>query len=255
MGPVTIGQGGEYLNIVTLKSADAKNDEGVEDAAPWSVVAATGSVRYRHRDQSPIGWQAVLMGQTIEPYTELETGADGRLALFNGQDKMTLAPNSVVTLAPAVAGAPDIAIQQSAGQVNYEVESRRRPTSLLSRIGQLFLAKERPTGRFDVYTPRLVAAVKGTAFSVSIGEQHASVAVTEGVVSVSSTAGGNAIDVSAGKTATVASATGGLFVVATPAPERPRARFPRRPRHREPDERLPRVFASPRWRSPTPDRR
>jgi hypothetical protein len=210
--PVTIDTGSVMF---TWKSANAKNDKDVENALPWRVVAATGPVRYR--DPSPVGWQAVSVGLIFEPYTEIETGADGQLALYNGQDQMTLAPNSVVTLPPAVAGAPDIAILQSAGQVNYKVESRRRPTSLLSRIGQLFLSKERPTGRFDVYTPRLVAAVKGTAFSVSVGEQHASVAVTEGVVSVSSTAGGSAIDVSVGKTVTAASLTRGLFVVATPA--------------------------------------
>ena len=183
-----------------------------EHAAPWRVVAATGSAHYQQHGRSPFGWQAVSVGLTIEAYAELDTGADGRLELFNGHDRMTLAPNSRVGLPHPIAGVPHITILQSAGNVNYEVESRRKPsqapTGLLSKIGRVFLSGSRPKGRFEVHTPYLVATVKGTAFGVSVSEERASVSVTEGVVGVSSTAGGGATDVSAGETASAAPSTG-----------------------------------------------
>ena len=174
-----------------------------EHATPWRVIAATGSARYRHRGRSVAGWQAVSIGLPIEPFAELETGADGRLELFNGHDQITLAPNSVVALPHAVAGVPHIKILQSAGHVNYEVESRRGPTGLLSRIGQMFLSGSRPKGRFEVHTSHLVAAVKGTTFAVEVDEGDAVVDVREGSVLVTANRSGQSAYVMAGQRATV----------------------------------------------------
>jgi len=216
LAPVTIDPGGGGRNLVGLKAAHAGDEENGAENAPWRVIAVTGSAHYRlHQDEA--GWQAVSVGQMLEPYTEVRTGADGRLALSNGRDHVTLAPDSTVVLAHAANRPGDIAILQSAGQVHYQVKSRRPPKSLLSTIGQFFFAKEPPMERFDVFTPRLVASVKGTAFTVDVGAEFASVAVAEGVVRVASTAGDDVADVSAGRTASVASLSGGLFVVATPA--------------------------------------
>ena len=217
--PVTIDRGGENVNIVALKSANAKNDKDDEHANPWRVVAAAGSGRHRSfSSQSPRVWHAISVGLTLEPYAEVETGADGWLELSNGYDQMSLAPNTVVALPHPIVGVPDITILQSAGQVYYEVESRRgpsqAPTDLSSRIGRMFLSGSRPKGSFEVHTPYLVATVKGTTFGVSVSEERALVSVTEGVVRVAATAGGGGADVNAGDTAMV-EAAGGVSVGAT----------------------------------------
>jgi len=195
-----------------------KNGGPASDGYPasWRVVAAEGTPVYRHLEQSMTGWQPVQVGLTVESYAEFDTGSGGLLELFNGNDRMILAPDTTVALPPAPAGSPDITIFQSSGEASYRVRTRRQPTDgLLSRVGRLFLVGARPTGRFDVYTPHLVAAVKGTAFRVSVDEERASVSVTEGVVSVSDVRDGRTAEVRGGKTATAVGSTGGLIVGAS----------------------------------------
>jgi hypothetical protein len=209
-----IGELAEFKLIKTAAAADpgeglsrhAPGNSRVtvdQHAAAWRVVAATGKSRYRYRDLSLVGWQAPFIGLTIESYAELETGADGRLELVNGRDRMTLAPNSLVALPATVTGVPDITILQNAGQVRYEVESRGGSTGILSKIGGIFLSGSRPAGRFEVHTPLLIAAVKGTTFTVRVDEGDAAVDVRKGSVLVTSSRSGESAYVKAGRRATV----------------------------------------------------
>ncbi|UCH73871.1 MAG: FecR domain-containing protein [Rhodospirillales bacterium] len=185
--------------------------------APWRVVAATGVPVYRELEQTMTDWRPVTVGLTVESYAEFDTGRIGRMELFNGYDRVILATDTSVALPPVAADIPDVTIFQGRGQAAYEVTSRRQSQGgLMSRLRNLFLAGERPTGGFEVYTPHLVAAVKGTAFRVTVDDEAASVAVTEGVVSVSETKGGAEATVKKGKMATAGGAVRGLAVGATP---------------------------------------
>jgi hypothetical protein len=204
-GPNLIGiaVAGEPGAAPSLRAPEKDRVTAEENPVLWRVVAATGSTQYRHGNQDPLGWQAVVVGLAIERYAEIETGADGRLELFNGRDRMILAPDSLVALPEAPPGVPDITILQNAGQVRYEVDSRHANGGLLSRIGRIFLTGSRPESSFEVHTPLFVAAVKGTTFTVQVDNGAAAVDVTEGAVQVTSTRGGRSARVKAGKRATV----------------------------------------------------
>lgn len=203
--PIRTAAAGEPGATPSLRAPEKGGVTVDQHAGPWRVVAATGSSRYRHGDLDPVGWQAVVVGLAIEPYAEIETASDGRLELFNGRDRMALAPNSMVAFPDAGDRVPDIIVLQSLGQVHYDVESRR--TGLMSRVGRMFLTGSRPEGRFEVHTPLLVAAVKGTTFTVQVDTGAAVVDVAEGAVLVTSSRSGRSAYVKAGRRATVGADT------------------------------------------------
>ncbi len=83
-------------------------------------------------------------------------------------------------------------------------------THIFQKVGTLmFKVHKRPSKHFEVQTPYLVAAVKGTTFTVSVDAAGGAVHVVEGLVEVGGFGGGNKVLVRPGRTASVDAKGGG----------------------------------------------
>jgi hypothetical protein len=75
-------------------------------------------------------------------------------------------------------------------------------TRVLQRVGRIeFQVEKRDVRYFSVETPSLVAAVKGTRFTVVVGAGRSDVGVSGGLVGVTDLATGQSADVAAGQRA------------------------------------------------------
>ncbi len=114
--------------------------------------------------------EAALVGKSIRPGDEITTGPDGRavLVFFDGST-VTLDPSTAIRVeeASAPGGSLFIAVLQTAGATWHSVQ---RLTDA--------------NARYEVRTPIMVAAVRGTAFSVIVGEEDSRVVTEEGKVAV-----------------------------------------------------------------------
>ncbi|MGE0120808.1 MAG: FecR domain-containing protein [Dongiaceae bacterium] len=163
--------------------------------APWIVAEAVAPVEVRH-DRGR--WEPLAAGATIAAASEIRTGRDGRVLLVRGADRVQLFARSYLELPPAQEDGAMTRFVQWLGQALFEVEPR-------------------PSPRFEVETPYLVATVKGTVFAVEVSQDGAAVAVTAGTVAVA-TPGGAAAAVSAGRTARAYAGLAGLILEDTEAP-------------------------------------
>jgi len=147
-----------------------------EVPVPWKAVAASGLVEAR---LVPPGedWQLVRRGDRFQPKTELRTGRRGRTTLIQNANVLIVDPSSHVKLPDDLS---DSTVLQDSGSVIYEVEERGEPN-------------------FRVFTPYLVAGVKGTVFMVTVTDTYAAVTVDEGIVEVTSRTTGETLDVEAGE--------------------------------------------------------
>jgi ferric-dicitrate binding protein FerR (iron transport regulator) len=85
-------------------------------------------------------------------------------------------------------------------------------TRVMQWLGEaLFEVDPRPSPQFEVDTPYLTAVVKGTAFTIQVARESASVAVSSGTVRVS-TLDGAASDVGAGRIASAYAGLAGLIL-------------------------------------------
>ena len=133
----------------------------------WSISEATGSVTVLHTGIAKIATR----GSMIAPGDVVRTGVGGRAVLVHGQEYMMVAPGSQVRL-PADA-------------------EKGAVTKLVEEAGNVvFMIKKMATPHFEVKTPYLAAVVKGTTFSVSVGDTGATVHVLEGAVDVATIDGG-----------------------------------------------------------------
>ncbi|WP_293465682.1 FecR family protein, partial [Phenylobacterium sp.] len=122
--------------------------------------------------------------QVVPVGSIVTTAAGGRAALFNGAQRVTLGPNSRMTIAP----------EQASGV-----------TRIMQDLGSvLFQVDKKPAQHFRVETPLLAAIVKGTTFTVNVDVARDSVHVAEGLVEVRANQGGAARDVGAGATGVIA---------------------------------------------------
>ena len=127
----------------------------------WRVVDTAGVVRAGGPGLMPV---ALTRDQELPAEAWVETGS-GRAVLVRGQESMIVEPNSRVQLP----GAPvngNTQVLQSMGSAIYKIGKQKQP-------------------HFQVDTPYMAAVVKGTAFTVSVEDDEASVMVTEGLVEVS----------------------------------------------------------------------
>ncbi len=115
-------------------------------------------------------------GDPVVPGDVIRTGADGRAELMLGRSTVRLYPNSLLRV-------PDT--ETTAGGPRA-VE--------LDRGRSLFDVIKRPDDPFEVRTPEVVVSVKGTRFSVAVGEAAAAVAVYRGLVGVSGLGGGDTFE-------------------------------------------------------------
>jgi hypothetical protein len=155
--------------------------------ATWKTVAASGRVEALATGGAAV-WKRVSRGDELAPRTTMRTADGARATMTRGANILILDSRSEVEL-PATAMATVSSVVQTSGTVVYEVDRRSG-------------------GRFEVVTPYLVAGVKGTVFTVTVGDGRAEVTVEEGVVEV--TAGEyERLDLGAGEGAAVDIADGG----------------------------------------------
>jgi len=138
-----------------------------------------------------------VLNQRLRPGATLITGADSRVTLENGAQRIVMTPNSRMTIA-AISDDGMTRILQDLGSLLFQVDRREAQ-------------------HFRVETPLLAAVVKGTTFTVSTGSQQDMVHVSQGLVEVRANEGGAVSDVAAGVTARVARTAPGAITMTTPA--------------------------------------
>lgn len=154
--------------------AAAAEPAGVERPA-WAIVERVGAIRARPLESG--AWHP-LAASHLTPGIEIEVGAEGRLVLESGGDRITAEAGSRLVVYSAVER-PHL-LSQPAGTVHYAI-ARRGPR------------------RFQIETPLLAITVKGTAFAVEVAGDAARVAVEEGRVAVAPSDGSTPVELGAGQ--------------------------------------------------------
>jgi FecR protein len=175
------------LALALLGSAPVR----AEDAATalWQVSKASGEVWVATSGVQPASLETQA---TLNPGDSIRTGRTGRVLLTRGAETILVAPNSAITVPVNQKDAASTTILQQAGSIRLEVETR-------------------PERNFEVETPYLVAAVKGTGFTVTVGQGTARVDVSKGSVEVADLRSGQIALVMPGQSAKVTtSGVGGL---------------------------------------------
>ena len=128
----------------------------------WRIVDTAGDVK-----AGGAGFMTVALtnNQALPADAWVETKATGRAVLVRGLESIVVGPNSRVQLPK--------------NEVNGNTQVLQTMGSALYQIGK------QPKPHFQVDTPYLAAVVKGTKFTVTVDGDDASVAVSEGLVEVS----------------------------------------------------------------------
>ncbi len=128
----------------------------------WRIVDTAGDVKAGGAGFMPI---ALSNNQTLPADAWVETTATGRAVLARGLESIVVGPNSRVQL-PNDEVNGNTQILQTMGSALYQIGKQQKP-------------------HFQVDTPYLAAVVKGTTFTVTVQGDTATVAVSEGLVEVS----------------------------------------------------------------------
>jgi hypothetical protein len=174
--------------------ASAQTQTQAQDATAWHVSKSSGSVWVMSA-----GAQPASLGSATElkPGDSIRTGNNGRVLLERGKETILVAPNSALTIPATQKDAASTTIIQQSGSIRLEVEKRN-------------------VRSFEVETPYLVAAVKGTQFTVTVGQGNASVQVDGGSVEVLDVKTGDFALVAPGQAAKVSGqGNGGLTLSGT----------------------------------------
>ena len=146
---------------------------GAAAAAPapaWTVSEASGDVRLVENGKT----RAARRGALLSSGSIIATGANARAVIVRGKEFVVVSPRSQIRVpAPAEARGGIIQMIADYGTALFRIEKKSTP-------------------HFGVRTPYLAAVVKGTTFTVNVGEAGGSVQVTEGAVEVSTLDGGAA---------------------------------------------------------------
>ncbi len=164
----------------------------------WRVVDTAGVVRVGGPGLMPV---ALTREQELPADAWIET-ASGRAILVRGEESVVVEPNSRVQL-PGDPINGNTQVLQNLGSAIYKIGKQEKP-------------------HFQVDTPYMAAVVKGTAFTVTVGAGEATVAVTEGLVEVSTPGQEDVEFVRPGFTAAVSRENGGAIIIdRSPAIEAP----------------------------------
>jgi hypothetical protein len=178
------------LSLATVVFCQGSGASAQEAARPdWQVVKSSGEVWL-----TTSGVQPASLGnaEALKGGDSIRTGRTGRVLLARGQETILIAPNSIVSLPAKEAEGSATTILQRAGSILLEVDKRN-------------------VKNFEVETPYLVAAVKGTQFQVSVNRNDATVQVRRGEVEVADFKSGQLALVLPGQAAKVsAHGPGGL---------------------------------------------
>jgi len=132
------------------------------EAAAWRVSKSSGNVWLM-----TTGAQHASLGARVQlkPGDSIRTGSNGRVLLERGKESILITPNSALTIPATQTDPASTTIIQQSGSIQLQVEKRN-------------------VRNFEVETPFLVAAVKGTEFTVTVNKLDASVQVSGGSVEV-----------------------------------------------------------------------
>lgn len=137
----------------------------------------------------------LVTGAELQIGDKVKTGARGRVLISRGAESMMLGRDTAIEFG-ANADPQVTTILQQSGSLELEVEKRGVP-------------------HFEVETPFLVAAVKGTHFKVTVGPRRAGVNVERGLVDVGALKTGLHVGVAAGQSTSL-DAAGTSLVVSGP---------------------------------------
>jgi len=134
----------------------------------WRVSEVNGDVRLTENGRT----RAATRGALLVSGTTVTTSPGARAVIVRGEEFVIVSPRSQLRIPEAS-------------------QARGGLMQVLADWGTaLFRIERRATPHFGVQTPYLAAVVKGTTFTVTVGESGASVQVTEGAVEVSTLDGG-----------------------------------------------------------------
>src|SRR4051794_33902785 len=137
------------------------------DGPVWRVTEVTGDVRVTDDGHS----RAAVKGALLASGSVVAAAAGARAVLVHDKDFVIVSPNSRIRIALP--------------------EQQKGIFQIISEFGtSLFRIEHKDTPHFGVQTPYLAAVVKGTVFSVTVGDTGASVQVTQGAVDVGTLDGG-----------------------------------------------------------------
>ncbi len=158
------------------------------NSAAWRVSKTSGDVWVT---TTGVQKASLTDSEMLRPGDTIRTGRNGRVLLMRGDETIMVSPNSVV-------GVP-------------EKNQDKQTTTIVQQAGSILLDVEKRNVRhFEVETPYLVAAVKGTQFQVSVKRNAANVEVHRGEVDVADVKSGQHVLVLPGQTAAVSAHAPGL---------------------------------------------
>lgn len=167
-----------------------------QERTPWVVLTSQGQVAQQKADGTEIPAEP---GATLAEDTPIKTGADGKLVLAHGNDRVTVSANSAFSIPRDADPATSPSILQTLGTLLFKVEHT-------------------PGRRFEIQAPYLAAVVKGTVFTVTVSETGNSVHVAEGAVEVTAAVSREVAVVHPGQTALVPPPGRNMSVIGAPAP-------------------------------------
>ena len=175
---LTVARKGGIIALVSalVVSMSVAFEVEAAEAGSWVVELADGAVTVD-------GQAADAPEARVGPGAVIETGADGNVVLTRPGDSITVFPNSKMSVSSNDSGA-EPGILQMFGKLLFRMESRE-------------------SRDFEITTPYLAAAIKGTTFTVEVDKDDAVVEVEEGSVLVTANRSGQSAIVGAGERAGV----------------------------------------------------
>jgi hypothetical protein len=146
----------------------------------WSVSKSSGEVWVTTTSADAV---SLKQEDVLKPGDTIRTGRSGRVLLVRGEERILIAPNSVIGLPTEKKDGLSTTILQQTGSILLDVEKRN-------------------VKHFEVETPYLAAVVKGTQFAVTVNAASTSVEVRRGQVEVSDFKSGQIAQVMPGQVAT-----------------------------------------------------
>lgn len=177
-----------YSGLAALAAvASFANGANAED---WVVQKSSGQVWIATDAAKPV---ALAGDAKLLPGDLVQTGPTGRVLLIRGQERILVAPNSVLSLPKEEPKSGFTTILQQAGSIAVEAEKKDKL-------------------HFEVQTPYLAAVVKGTTFVVTVRNGNAQVDVTSGKVQTINLKSGQSSLVLPGQSARVTAGSADVLV-------------------------------------------